>query len=110
LSVQDSADLSRAIKARRLYPITLLGPKLASQLTAAGALTAGALAVKEINGSLLIDAYPTVVETWEPEYLNATVKLRRWLWPHTIQNPADAVGLVSSLPGGRWRWHGGTCR
>jgi hypothetical protein len=85
-------------KARRLYPITLLGPKLASQVSASDALAAGALAVQEINGSLLIDAYPTVVETWDPEYLKATVNLRKWLWPHTIQNPADAVGLGLKLP------------
>jgi hypothetical protein len=91
-------ETDRWTKARRLYPITLLGPKLASQLSAADAVAAGALAVKEINGSLLIDAYPTVVETWDPEYLTATVELRRWLWPHTIQNPADAVGLGLKLP------------
>jgi hypothetical protein len=88
----------RWTKARRLYPITLLGPKLASQVSASDALAAGALAVQEINGSLLIDAYPTVVETWDPEYLKATVNLRKWLWPHTIQNPADAVGLGLKLP------------
>lgn len=88
----------RWTKARRLYPITLLGPKLASQLSAADALAAGALSVQELNGSLLIDAYPTVVETWDPEYLRATVTLRKWLWPHTIQNPTDAVGLGLKLP------------
>jgi hypothetical protein len=92
------ATSDRWTKARRLYPITLLGPKLASQVTAADALAAGALAVQEINGSLLIDSYPTVVETWDPEYLKATVNLRKWLWPHTIQNPADAVGLGLKLP------------
>jgi hypothetical protein len=91
-------ETDRWTKARRLYPITLLGPKLASQVTAADALAAGALAVQEINGSLLIDSYPTVVETWDPEYLKATVNLRKWLWPHTIQNPADAVGLGLKLP------------
>lgn len=88
----------RWTKARRLYPITLLGPKLASAVSAADALAAGALAVQELGGSLLIDAYPTVVETWDPEYLRATVALRRWLWPHSIQNPADAVGLGLKLP------------
>ncbi len=31
-------------KARRLYPLTLLGPKLASQVSAEGARAAGALA------------------------------------------------------------------
>lgn len=91
-------ETDRWTKARRLYPITLLGPKLASQLSAADALAAGALAVQELNGSLLIDAYPTVVETWDPDYLRATVNLRKWLWPHTIQNPADAVGLGMKLP------------
>jgi hypothetical protein len=85
-------------RARRLYPITLLGPKLAGQLSAADARAAGALAVEEINGSLLLDAYPTVVETWDPGFLQATVEQRRWLWPHTIQNPADAVGLGLKLP------------
>ena len=88
----------RWTKARRLYPITLLGPKLASQVSSADATTAGALAVKEFNGALLIDAYPTVVETWDPEFLKATVELRKWLWPHTIQNPADAIGLGMKLP------------
>jgi hypothetical protein len=85
-------------KARRLYPITLLGPKLASRVSAADATAAGALAVQERNGSLVIDAYPTVVETWDPAYLKATVALRKWLWPHTIQNPADAIGLGIQLP------------
>ncbi|MEZ4363316.1 MAG: hypothetical protein R3B48_24280 [Kofleriaceae bacterium] len=88
----------RWTKARRLYPITLLGPKLANQLSAADALAAGALAVQELNGSLLIDAYPSIVETWDPEFLRTTVNLRRWLWPHTIQNPADAVGLGVKVP------------
>ena len=88
----------RRSKARRIYPITLLGPKLAGQVAAADARAAGALAVEEINGSLLIDAYPTVVETWDPGFLKATVELRRWLWPHTIENPADAAGLGMKLP------------
>ncbi|MEZ4363314.1 MAG: hypothetical protein R3B48_24270 [Kofleriaceae bacterium] len=87
----------RWTKARRLYPVTLLGPKLASQLSAADARAAGALAAQEINGSLLIDAYPSIVETWDPEFLRATVNLRKWLWPHTIQNPADAAGLGIKL-------------
>lgn len=85
-------------KARRLYPVTLLGPRLASQFTGRDAEKAGALAVRDLNASMLIDAYPTVVETWDPEFLKATVELRRWLWPHTIQNPADAVGLGIKLP------------
>ncbi|MCE9573524.1 MAG: hypothetical protein K8W52_10235 [Deltaproteobacteria bacterium] len=89
----DRKDYLRWEKARRLYPVTLLGPKLASQVTADQATAAGAIAVQEINGSLLIDAYPTIVETWDPEFLRATLELRRWLWPNTIQNPADNVGL-----------------
>ncbi len=88
----------RWTKARRLYPIMLLGPRLASQVSATEARNAGALAIEEVSGSLLIDAYPSVVETWAPEFLKATVELRRWLWPYTIQNPADAIGLGLKLP------------
>lgn len=98
IRVDRRLETDRWTKARRLYPITLLGPKLASQVSAADAGAAGALAVEELNGSLLIDAYPTVVETWDPAFLKATVELRRWLWPHTIQNPADAIGLGLKLP------------
>ena len=85
-------------KARRLYSLTLLGPKLASQVSAEEARAAGALAVEEIHGSLLIEAYPSIVETWDPQFLKSTVDLRKWIWPHTIQNPADAGGLGIKPP------------
>lgn len=91
-------ETARWTKARRLYPLTLLGPKIASQLSADDARKAGALAVEELNGSLLIDAYPTLIETWSPDFLKATVDLRRWLWPYTIQNRSDSVGLGVKPP------------
>jgi hypothetical protein len=82
-----------ATRVRRLYPITLVGPRLRASLGASDAVAAGAAAAREVAGSLLIDAYPAVVETWDPAFLRATEGLRRWLWPLTLQNPADAAGL-----------------
>ena len=77
---------------RRLYPITLLGPKFASTGNAR-LLEAGGAKVEVIGRSLLVDTYPEVVSAWSPEYLAATVALRRLAWPISVQNPADAVGL-----------------
>jgi hypothetical protein len=77
--------------ARRLYPVTLLGPRLAA---AAGPLPDGTAATAtEHGGARIIEAHPAVIETWDPAFLEATLPLRRWLWPHTIGNPADAAGL-----------------
>jgi hypothetical protein len=79
--------------ARRLYPITLLGPTLASQVSTDALRAAGAAAVDELNGSLVIEAPGDVVETWAPSFLARTTELRRLLRPLTINNPADASGL-----------------
>src|SRR5262245_9280064 len=79
--------------AKRLYPITLLGPALAAQTSAAALRAAGAAAVTPVNGSLIVDAPGDVVETWDAGFLARTVELRRLLWPLTIKNPADAGGL-----------------
>lgn len=75
--------------ARRLYWTTLLGPELATRAVAAGARDAGAAEVREIEGSLLVRA------TRDPGGVDAgfaarATALRRWLWPHTVQNPVDA--------------------
>jgi len=76
-------------KIRRVYPTTLLGPKFASQVDAARLAAAGATNIEHINGSILFDATPELHEAWSPEYLAATVELRRLLWPLSFQNPAD---------------------
>lgn len=76
-------------KIRRVYPTTLLGPKFASQVDADKLAAAGATNIEHINGSVLFDATPELHEAWSPEYLDATVELRRLLWPLSFQNPAD---------------------
>jgi hypothetical protein len=36
-------------------------------------------------------AWPTLCEPRDPAFLRANRELRAWLWPYTIQNPADHV-------------------
>lgn len=84
---------------RRLYAITLLGRQLAD---AAGggdaARAAGALDLREIDGSLLFRAMPgPPLDSLDPAFLAATTSLRRWLWPHTFQNPLDAAGFEAEV-------------
>ena len=79
-------------KLRRLYPITLLGPRFASPAHAELLRAAGAR-VDPVRNSLIVEAYPSVIPAWDPEYLAATIELRRVLWPLTFQNLADATGL-----------------
>jgi hypothetical protein len=76
-------------KIRRVYPITLLGPRLAHQVDIAQLEAAGATNVEQVGGSIIFDATPRLIEAWTPEYLGATIELRRLLWPLSFQNPAD---------------------
>lgn len=78
---------------RRVYPITLLGPRLASQVEREALVAAGATNIESVNGSLIFDATPQLLEAWSPEYLAATAELRRLLWPLSFQNPADDPDL-----------------
>ena len=82
-------------RCRRLYWTTLLGPDLTVALGGAEAARgAGAVDVHEINGSLLLRAMEGPPrDSLDPEFLAATTSLRRWLWPHTFQNPLDAAGF-----------------
>jgi hypothetical protein len=76
-------------KIRRVYPITLLGPKFASHVDDSKLAGAGATNIERVNRSVLFDATPQLLEAWSPEYLAATVELRRLLWPLSFQNRAD---------------------
>ena len=76
-------------KVRRVYPITLLGPKLAARTTPDELRAAGALAVESIGDSLMFDATERVVEVWNRPYLDATKKLRELVWPWSFQHPHD---------------------
>ena len=52
----------------------------------------------EVNGSLIFQAMAGPPrDSLDPEFLAATVRLRRWLWPHTFQNPLDAAGFEAEV-------------
>jgi hypothetical protein len=54
--------------------------------------------VKEIAGSLVFDAMEgPPLDSLDPAFPAATTQLRRWLWPHTFQNPLDAVGFEEEI-------------
>ena len=84
---------------RRLYWTTLLGPALAQAAGGAeAARAAGALDVREVNESLIFRAMEGPPrDSLDPGFLAATVRLRRWLWPHTFQNPLDAAGFEAEV-------------
>ena len=65
---------------------------------AEAARAAGALDVREVNGSLTFRAMEGPPrDSRDPEFLAATLPLRRWLWPHTFQNPLDAAGFETEV-------------
>jgi hypothetical protein len=79
------------IHARRLYWMTVLGPDLAARAGGASAARdAGADQVDEMAGSLLVRATSDPMDSLGAAFASRTAALRRWLWPHTVQNPVDA--------------------
>jgi hypothetical protein len=77
-------------RVRRLYPITIVGPTLWTELPPTPAVDPTPR-VEAVGDCKLIHAWPALVEPRAPEFLAGTTALRRWLWPFTIQNPADAL-------------------
>jgi hypothetical protein len=78
-------------KARRAYWLTILGPELAA---AAGGVEAaratGAARVEQRGDCLIVQATDDVRDCLAPDWPARSAALRRWIWPHTIQNPIDA--------------------
>jgi hypothetical protein len=77
-------------RVRRLYPITIVGPTLWTELPPLPPVDP-LPTVEAVGDCKLIHAWPELVEPRDPEFLAGTTELRRWLWPFTIQNPADAI-------------------
>ncbi|HSN29829.1 MAG TPA: hypothetical protein VLT45_26255 [Kofleriaceae bacterium] len=75
---------------RRLYPVTIVGPALEKPLPPVPPFES-APRFEQVGDCTLIHAWPALVEPRDPQFLAGTVELRRWLWPYTIQNPADAI-------------------
>jgi|JI10StandDraft_1071094.scaffolds.fasta_scaffold51643_4 hypothetical protein len=75
-------------KLRRLYPITIIGPSIWATLPPMPAFDPMPR-VEDLGDCKVLTAWPTLCEPRDPAFLRATRDLRAWLWPYTIQNPAD---------------------
>lgn len=86
-------------KLRRLYPVTIIGPAIWAALPPLPAADPP-LAVRDLADCKMITAWPTLVDPHDLSFLLGTRALRHWLWPHTIQNPADDPAAIDT----RLRW------
>ena len=75
---------------RRLYPVTIIGPQIWAQLPPMPAFDPMPT-IEDLGDCKLLTAWPELCEPRDPEFLRGTRALRAWLWPYTIQNPADHV-------------------
>ena len=75
----------------RLSPITVIGTTLWATLPPMPRFDPAPV-VEDLPGApgcKVITAWPTLCPPRDPEFLRGTRALRAWLWPYTIQNPAD---------------------
>ncbi len=75
---------------RRLYPVTIIGPDIWAKLPPLPAVEPAPI-VTDLGNCKVLTAWPELCDPRDPAFLRGTVALRSWLWPHTIQNPADHV-------------------
>jgi hypothetical protein len=83
---------------RRLYPVTIIGSEIWAQLPPMPAFEP-APTIGELGTCKILEAWPTLCDPRDPAFLRGTRALREWLWPYTIQNPADHVD--NDPPGGQ---------
>ena len=76
-------------KLTRLNPITIIGPSIWAQLPPMPAFDPAPV-VEDLGAVKLLRAWPTLCPPRDPAFLRGTRALREWLWPYTIQNPADS--------------------
>jgi hypothetical protein len=72
---------------RRLYPVTIVGPTIWAQLPPLPEGTGAT--VEDIGECKVLTTWPVLCGPRDPEFLRGTRALREWMWPYTIQNPAD---------------------
>jgi hypothetical protein len=83
-------------KARRAYWLTILGHDLAAAAGGIqGARSSEAVRVEMKGDCLIVQTTDEIVDSLAADWPARTAKLRRWIWPHTIQNPADAPEAVA---------------
>jgi hypothetical protein len=54
---------------------------------------------RRLGNCKMLTCWPELVEPHDPAFLAGTSALRRWLWPYTIQNPADDPDVVDAKLG-----------
>ncbi|MEZ4401304.1 MAG: hypothetical protein R3B06_14860 [Kofleriaceae bacterium] len=74
----------------RLSPITIIGPSIWAQLPPMPRFDPMPT-VEDLGACKLLRAWPSLCEPRDPAFLRGTRALRAWLWPYTIQNPADHI-------------------
>lgn len=85
----DSAHEREATQlARRLYPVTIFGAELWAKLPPFPEVEPRPK-VEDLGACKLVTCWPELVDAHDLQFLLGTRALRRWLWPYTIQNPAD---------------------
>lgn|GEM_PF-3719056 len=77
-------------KLLRLYPVTIIGSAIWSKLPPLPPLEQPPI-VSDLGDCKMLTCWPTLCEPRDPAFLRGTRALREWLWPYTIQNPADHV-------------------
>jgi hypothetical protein len=81
---------TRRRRIRRLYPVTIIGPELWEKLPPLPDVEPRPR-IEDLGDCKMLTVWPELCGPREPEFLRGTRALREWLWPHTIQNPADVV-------------------
>ena len=95
----DSTQRDVTDRLRRLYPVTIIGPAIWASLPPLPAVDPP-LVVRDLADCKMVTAWPTLVDPHDLAFLLGTRALRRWLWPHTIQNPADDLATIDA----RLKW------
>ena len=75
---------------RRLYPVTIIGPEIWAALPPLPRLDPMPT-IEDLGNCKVLTAWPELCDPRDPAFLRGTVALREWLWPYTIQNPADHI-------------------
>jgi hypothetical protein len=79
-------------RARRAYPITVLGKGLLAAIGGADTVQAtGVTSVGTSGDALIVEVIDHLTEPHDSSFLEASRRFRELLWPHTIQNPADLL-------------------
>ncbi|MBZ0234570.1 MAG: hypothetical protein K8M05_19720 [Deltaproteobacteria bacterium] len=96
----DAMNAPRALdKLRRLYPVTIIGPDIWAKLPPIPDVEPRPK-VEDLGNCKMLTCWPELVDVHDLQFLLGTRELRRWLWPFTIQNPADDPDEVDH----RLRW------